>query len=94
MSQGELFQVGQRTPLPPPAGRFAGNSRSRPTPATIGTGPAGETCRTCRHYTRLQHHDRVHLKCGLMQAYWTHGPGSDIKAGWPACSQFERKDGE
>jgi hypothetical protein len=60
--------------------------------AVPGTGPAGETCRTCRHYT----HKRMansYRKCELMRDYWTGGPGTDIKAGSPACRRWEKPDG-
>jgi hypothetical protein len=54
-----------------------------------GTGPKGETCKTCKHYVRNEYHNKVHLKCGLMRAVWTHGPGSDILAGSPSCKKWE-----
>lgn len=54
-----------------------------------GTGPEGETCRTCEHIERVSYHDRVYLKCGLVE--WTHGPGTDIRAKSPACSKWEKK---
>lgn len=82
--QAELFEVGQRMPIPGASPR----QRSRATPAPVGSGPEGETCKTCLHYTRAQYHDYVHLKCGLMRAVWTHGPGTDIKAKWPACREW------
>lgn len=75
----ELFDVGKRTPMKPGA-----------TPAPVGSGPEGETCKTCQHYTRVGWHDAYHLKCGLMEPMWTHGPGSDIKASLPACSKWEQ----
>lgn len=56
-----------------------------------GTGPAGETCKTCAHYTRVQH-AKVYLKCGLMRSVWTNGPGTDIKAGSPACQKWSRAE--
>lgn len=55
---------------------------------TPGTGPAGETCRSCRHYARVEH-AKVYLKCALMRARWTGGPGTDILARSPACSRWE-----
>lgn len=58
--------------------------------ATPGTGPLGETCRTCKHLVRKQF-SRAYLKCALMEAVWTGGPGTDIKAGSPACAHWERK---
>jgi len=57
--------------------------------APPGSGPAGETCRSCKHYVRKHYHRYVHLKCGLMQAAWTHGPGSDIRASSMACKKWE-----
>ena len=58
--------------------------------APPGSGPAGETCRSCAHYTRRHFHDYVHLKCGLAEAKWTKGPGSDIRAKDPACKRWEK----
>lgn len=58
-----------------------------------GTGPAGETCGGCEHYTRTRSGSlRTFRKCGLMQAHWTHGPGSDIRAKDPACRHWEKDD--
>lgn len=57
-----------------------------------GSGPEGETCRSCDHYERTSTGGNKHyLKCGLMRAVRTHGPGTDIKAGSPACSKWEKK---
>ena len=58
--------------------------------ALPGTGPNGETCRSCAHYCRI-YRAKTYLKCGLMQNAWTGGPGSDIKAASPACAKW-RKD--
>jgi hypothetical protein len=65
----------------------------RCTPALSGTGPEGETCRSCRHYTRDQYHDYVYRKCGLMRHAWSRGEGTDIRAKWPACACWERAEG-
>lgn len=67
----------------------------KPTPpkgyaAPPGTGPEGETCKTCRHIYRNEM-SKTYLKCALMRAYWTGGPGSDIRAGSPACRRWERR---
>lgn len=62
------------------------------TPAKIGSGPEGETCRTCVHKVRVKMHDYKYLKCNLMRERWTMGAGSDIKAGWPACREWEPKE--
>jgi hypothetical protein len=67
--------------------------RGKPlTPAPIGSGPAGETCGTCAHLARTKPGAGVYLKCGLMRAHWTGGSGTDIKASWPACSEWARKE--
>lgn len=55
---------------------------------TPGTGPAGETCKTCAHLYRKAL-ARTYLKCGLMQAAWTGGGKTDVKASAPACSKWE-----
>lgn len=57
--------------------------------AVPGTGPAGETCKSCTHIYRLQMAN-TYLKCALTRAHWTGGPGTDIKAGSPACSKWEK----
>ena len=54
-----------------------------------GSGPEGETCRSCKHYGRVEYHGKIWLKCMLCRAFWTHGAGTDIKAGAPACSKWE-----
>lgn len=55
--------------------------------APPGSGPKGETCKTCVHYSgkRLA---KIYRKCGLMQKVWTGGPGTDILARSPACYHF------
>lgn len=59
--------------------------------ALPGTGPQGETCKTCRHLYRRQY-AKTYLKCYLMRAHWTGGRGSDIKAGSPACRHWEKSE--
>ena len=57
-----------------------------------GAGPAGETCRSCAHYTQNSGRTaKVYRKCGLMRAHWTGGPGSDVKAGDPACPKWAQR---
>jgi hypothetical protein len=68
-------------------GRIRGGYACRP-----GTGPKGETCKTCEHYCRSNYHNVVYRKCALVK--WTHGPGTDIKASAPACAKWQPKDGE
>lgn len=55
---------------------------------TPGTGPAGETCKSCKHIYR-KHMAKTYLKCALTQRWWTGGGGTDIKANSPACSKWE-----
>lgn len=58
-----------------------------------GTGPAGETCKTCKHIARVESGARrIFRKCGLAKAIWTHGPGSDIRASDPACERWEKAE--
>ncbi len=57
--------------------------------ATPGTGPAGETCKTCEHKRSTGSMcARVYWKCALMEHAWTGGPGSDIRMRSPACSRW------
>lgn len=53
--------------------------------AKPGTGPAGETCKTCAFVARVQH-SKVYLKCERMRDYWTGSYGTDIRLKSPACS--------
>ena len=73
---GEELTKKRETPAP-------GGYAARP-----GTGPGGETCRTCRHRCRIVY-DRSYNKCGLQRENWTHGPGTDIRVGSPACRFWE-----
>jgi hypothetical protein len=56
--------------------------------AQPGTGPIGQTCRTCKHIYRKEM-GKTYLKCGLTRRWWTGGGGTDIKASAPACSKWE-----
>lgn len=58
--------------------------------APIGSGPQGETCKSCQHaYCRS--FAKTYWKCALVKA--TGGPGSDIRLKWAACSRWEAKQG-
>lgn len=65
--------------------------RAKPTKrgyaAPPGTGPVGETCKTCRHLFRNRQ-SKTYLKCNLMRAHWTGGFGTDILAKAPACREW------
>lgn len=56
-------------------------------PAAPGTGPEGETCRTCTHKYRRELASNYY-KCLLMKASWTGGKGTDILLKSPACSKW------
>lgn len=79
----------QRAPGRGPQG---GKHYTRPNgyAARPGSGPAGETCGSCTHACRhtTYSNKKRWLKCALVQKNWTHGRGSDILAGSPACSQW------
>lgn len=61
--------------------------------APPGTGPAGETCKTCVHHVGIQM-SRTYHKCALTKACWTGGAGTDIRVRSPACKKWEKDDGE
>lgn len=55
-----------------------------------GTGPEGETCKTCKHKRSMSNTGTKHwIKCQLRRATWTGGEGTDILARSPACSKWE-----
>jgi hypothetical protein len=81
MSELDLFGT---TIVAPPKTKVKGYA-ARP-----GSGPAGETCRTCSHYAHKGTGNRSYPACGLMRAVWTSGPGTDIKAKSPACVLWKK----
>lgn len=76
----------------PALGPKGGKNYVRPSgyAAIPGTGPEGETCRSCKHIVRRRNAN-VYRKCGLMRAHWTGGGKTDILAKSPACSRWEGK---
>lgn len=54
-----------------------------------GTGPAGETCGSCKHHV-VNRLARDYHKCILNRAKWTGGPRSDILVRAAACSKWEK----
>ena len=68
----------------------AGFPRPRGHAAPPGTGPSGETCKSCRHYTRDHYNDKVWLKCGLQKHRWSHCEATDIRAKDSACRCWEK----
>lgn len=71
-----------------PAERRRLKSKKHGHAAPPGTGPAGETCRTCAHLHREQL-AKTYLKCSLMRRFWTGGYGTDIRASDPACKAWQ-----
>lgn len=54
-----------------------------------GSGPEGETCRTCE-FKRYSHHSRAkHPKCGL-NVFATAGDATTIRTSAPACHLWRR----
>jgi hypothetical protein len=78
-----------------PIGAFK-RKHGRPTEAAgyaaaPGTGPEGETCKTCKHIHANQM-AKTYYKCALMRHKWTGGPKTDIRVKSPACVRWERKE--
>jgi len=57
--------------------------------APAGTGPAGESCRTCRHLAPVTPGGRRVHKCGLMRQRWTSSVRTDVRVSYPACACWE-----
>lgn len=74
-------------PIPPPKKKTGPVANGYAYPP--GTGPKGETCRTCRHLHRKRM-GNVYLKCSLVRHLWTGGVGTDIRARSPACKKWEK----
>lgn len=53
-----------------------------------GTGPAGETCGSCKHLANFGRWK----KCDLAPI-WTGGRGTDILVSAPSCKYWERDEG-
>lgn len=53
-----------------------------------GTGPQGETCKTCAHL-RYTGHAKHYPKCGKTK--YTHGDATTIKTSSRACRLYEAR---
>lgn len=54
-----------------------------------------ETCGTCaHHHAYRQRPGKVWHKCDLHRLGQSHSAASDIRVSWPACSAYERREGE
>lgn len=56
--------------------------------AKPGTGPEGETCKTCNHHI-IRSCGKNYHKCELLGKHLTRGTGTDIRVRSPACSYWE-----
>lgn len=56
---------------------------------TPGTGPKGETCKTCEHRVKLRANSKRFYKCGKNRDNWSHSITSDIVLKMPACNLWE-----
>lgn len=65
-------------------------SRPRGHAAPPGSGPEGETCKTCKHCTVWLHNTKRFTKCDLVKK--TRGPATDIRQRDPACSRWEPEE--
>lgn len=52
-----------------------------------GTGPAGETCGSCKHLYRKRM-GKTYFKCELTRSHWTGGKATDIRARDAACKKW------
>lgn len=77
-------------PMKPPAKAKRGQPKGNASP--IGSGPAGETCATCKHSYGLAGGSKTFYKCRLVKR--TCGPGSDIRLKWPACARWQTANRE
>jgi hypothetical protein len=68
---------------------LASRVRNRGYAATPGTGPSGETCRTCKRLYFVSPNIKRFYKCRLTPL--TSGPASDVLVRSPACSQWQAK---
>ena len=68
-----------------------GRGKAKGYAATPGSGPAGETCRSCSNLRSVQGGNRKFYKCALRT--WTHGKATDVLIGSPACAMWRKRDG-
>jgi len=91
MNPGQEDLFGEPITSPEPVANSTKRKKTQPKgyAAPPGTGPKGETCKTCEHYCRIRY-AKTYLKCAKVRARWTNGPGTDILAKSPACAYWEK----
>lgn len=71
--------------------RKGGKGVARGYAATPGSGPAEETCGSCKHKVSVQDCAGTFHKCALANHRWTRGGASDIRVKSPTCSLWEKR---
>lgn len=56
-----------------------------------GTGPAGETCGSCKNCVGQQF-SKTYYKCKLAEKIWTHSRRTDILKRSDACAKWEKAE--
>lgn len=54
-----------------------------------GSGPEGESCKTCKHHVKRRFSGKIYHKCNLISFRWTRGSGTDIRVNSLACERWE-----
>ncbi|QQE80909.1 hypothetical protein [Alicyclobacillus sp. SO9] len=76
------------------AEQFEDERFSNPMVQKHGPGPGGAACGDCKYFRRMgslnRPYDIRYRKCEVRGI--THGPGTDHKAGFHACSLYEEAD--
>jgi hypothetical protein len=88
MGDGFMTELFTLPPHAIEAAKLRARHKIRGHAAQPGTGPTGETCKSCRHYAHKVMAN-TYRKCVLRQNDWTGGPGTDVRAGDPACAKWE-----
>lgn len=92
--QTDLFGLVDAPPMTP-AERKRMQRRAGEIPrghaAPPGTGPEGESCRTCAHLVRITRSKAWH-KCAASRRIWTHSRRTDVRVSDPACSFWQARE--
>ena len=59
--------------------------------AEPGSGPAGETCKSCANACQVSGGSRAYWKCAIIKHRWSGCYATDIRLKSPACSFWEGK---
>lgn len=55
-----------------------------------GSGPDGETCKTCGHCCKLHRDGWAGYKCAVIRHRWSRSPATDVALRSPACEAFQK----